>query len=356
MTDPAQKRFIKALKGQVTDRPPIWLMRQAGRYLPEYRETRAKAGSFLDLCYNPELACEVTLQPLRRYDFDAAILFADILLLPHAMGQHLEFLEGEGPKFDPITDAETLAKLKPEDMHKGLEPVYETVRRLKAAIPPETALIGFAGAPWTVATYMLGGKGPAGHDAARVFAYRHPDLFATLMEILTEATADYLIAQVDAGAEAVQLFDSWAGGLPTSLFCAWVIAPAQRITTRINDAHPHIPVIGFPRAAGPLYEAYFQETRVHGVSLDTGLDPIWARDHLQKIGPVQGNLDPMALVAGGDALKREVAYILDCLGRAPYIFNLGHGIVPETPPEHVAELVSMVRSWNREAASPQMRG
>ncbi len=350
------KRLLKVLKGEPVDRPPIWLMRQAGRYLPEYRAVRAEAGSFLDLCYDPEKACEVTHQPLRRYPLDAAILFADILLLPQALGLKLEFLEGEGPKLEPVTDAASLARLTPEKLHEHLAPVYETVRRLKGSLDPSVTLIGFAGAPWTVATYMLGGKGPAGQDAARLWGYRHPDLFAELLDILAETTADYLSAQIEAGAEVVQIFDSWAGGVPDHAFRDWIIAPTKTIVDRLQERHPGVPVIGFPRAVGPFYAPFVRETGVAAVSLDTGLDPAWARDHLQTQVAVQGNLDPMALVAGGDALKSETMRLLDCFGHGRYIFNLGHGIVPQTPPEHVGALGTLLSEWAERKSERESRG
>ncbi len=351
MTRPTQKRLLSVLKGEKVDRPPLWLMRQAGRYLPEYRAVRAEAGSFLDLCYDPEKAAEVTLQPLRRFPLDAAILFADILLIPQALGLDLQFLEGEGPKLQPVETAEDLARLRPERLHEHLAPVYDTVARLKTALDPSVTVIGFAGAPWTVATYMLGGKGPAGQDAARLWGYRHPDLFAQLLDILVETTAAYLNRQIQAGAEVVQIFDSWAGGVPATAFRDWCIAPTRAIVERLRAQHPQIPIIGFPRACGPLYEPFLAETGVTAVSLDTGLDPIWAKRVLQARAPVQGNLDPMALVAGGDVLRREARQLLETFGDAPYIFNLGHGIVPQTPPDHVAQLGSFIKEWADDAGA-----
>jgi uroporphyrinogen decarboxylase len=328
------------------DIPPIWLMRQAGRYLPEYRELRAKAGGFLDLCYNPDFATEVTLQPLRRFEFDAAILFADILLIPHALALDLQFLEGEGPKLSPVTDAASLAALKPERLHEHLAPVYETVRRLREALEPQTTLIGFAGAPWTVATYMLGGKGPAGQDAARLWGYRNPDLMAQLLEILVTTTSSYLQAQIRAGANVVQIFDSWSGGVPSQAFNAWCVRPTRDIVNAVREEFPDIPIIGFPKGAGPMCETYAETTGINAIGVDTGMDPAWAVDNLQNKVAVQGNLDPMALVAGGEAMEVQIRERLAAFGKGPYVFNLGHGIVPQTPPEHVARLVEIVKNWD----------
>ncbi len=349
-TTAPQKRLLKVLKGEAVDRPPVWFMRQAGRYLPEYRETRAKAGSFLNLCYDPELATEVTHQPLRRYDFDAAILFADILLVPHALGQHLEFVEGEGPKLDAIETTEQLAALKPERIHENLAPVYETVRRLAETLPPHVTLIGFAGAPWTVASYMVGGKGSAGLDGVRRWIYGHTDLFDALMDMLVDVTAAYLSAQVKAGAQVLQVFDSWAGGLPPEGFDAWCVEPMKKLVARLKETHPDVPIIGFPRASGALYERFVKAVPVDGVSLDTGIPLDYARTVLQPHTVVQGNLDPMVLVAGGSALDTHVRTRLDALGPDRYIFNLGHGIVPQTPPEHVAQVIAGLQSWASENA------
>ncbi|MGF1453986.1 MAG: uroporphyrinogen decarboxylase [Alphaproteobacteria bacterium] len=344
-TSAPEKRLLKVLKGEAVDRPPVWFMRQAGRYLPEYRETRAKAGSFLNLCYDPELATEVTHQPLRRYDFDAAILFADILLVPHALGQHLEFVEGEGPKLDPIETAEQLAALKPDRIHDHLDPVYETVRRLASTLPPHVTLIGFAGAPWTVASYMVGGKGSIGLDGVRRWIYGNRGLFDSLMDMLVDVTAAYLSAQVKAGAQVLQVFDSWAGGLPPEGFEDWCVRPMHKLVTRLKETHPDVPIIGFPRASGALYEHFVKAVPVDGVSLDTGVPLDYARDVLKPHTVVQGNLDPMVLVAGGEALDTHVRARLDALGPDRYIFNLGHGIVPQTPPEHVARVLSVLQAW-----------
>jgi uroporphyrinogen decarboxylase len=339
----ADKPLLAVLKGERRDPPPIWLMRQAGRYPPEYRAIRAEVPSFLELCFTPELAVEVTLQPIRRFAFDAAILFSDILVVPHALGQTVSFREGEGPVLAPVRSPADIAQLDPARLHDTLAPVYETVRLLAAGLPKEVALVGFAGAPWTVATYMVEGRTSRVFHHAKLLMYRDPASFAALIDCLVEATAQYLLAQVAAGAEIVQLFDTWAGVLPEPEFRRWVIEPTRRIVASLRARHPALPVIGFPRGAGPLYAAYFEATGVTAVSLDTAFPSAVARDALQRIGPVQGNLDPLLLVAGGAALREAAAGIIGTLGGGPFIFNLGHGIVPETPPEHVAELVELVR-------------
>jgi uroporphyrinogen decarboxylase len=323
-------------------------MRQAGRYLPEYRKVRADAGSFLDLCYNPKLAEEVTLQPIRRYGFDAAILFSDILVVPDALGQKVAFKEGEGPVLEPVTDAKGIAALgSPSGVKEALAPVYETVARLRASLPSDVTLIGFAGAPWTVATYMVGGRGSPDQAAAKLLAYREPDTFQRLIDILVEATVEHLSAQVEAGAEVLQIFDTWAGSLPELSFERFALLPAKAIRAKLRDRHPDIPVIAFPRGAGGMAERYFRETSVEGLSLDTGVSPAVARERLQPIGCVQGNLDPLLLVAGGAEMRAQATHILETLGQRPFIFNLGHGIVPQTPPEHVAELVKLVKDWRQ---------
>ena len=323
--------------------PPIWLMRQAGRYLPEYRETRARAGSFLDLCYSPDHAIEVTLQPIRRYGFDAAILFSDILVIPDALGQSVRFEEGTGPLLEPIRDRAGLETLQCDGAVARLAPVLETLKGLARALPAETALIGFAGAPWTVATYMVGGRGSPDQAAAKLWAYREPEIFQRLIDLLVEVTGDYLVAQIEAGAEVIQIFDTWAGSLPPKGFERWCVAPMKKLVARIQAAAPHVPVIGFPRGAGISYLAYVEETGVSAVSLDTSMDRRWAAQQLQSRVCVQGNLDPLMLVAGGDEMRREVDDILETLAGSRFIFNLGHGIVPQTPPEHVAELVNHIR-------------
>jgi uroporphyrinogen decarboxylase len=338
------KPFLQALKGETLSPPPLWLMRQAGRYLPEYLAVRAKSKNFLHFCYSPDLAVEVTLQPLRRYAFDAAILFSDILVVPDALGQKVEFTSGHGPQLEPIkTEAQLEAVIKLDGFHEHLKPVYETVRRLAVEIPPTTALIGFSGAPWTVATYMVEGKGSKDYAEVREIAYRDPVFFQRLIDLLVDRTASYLIEQVNQGAEALQVFDSWAGVLSETQFVKWAIEPMAEIVKRIKYVHPTIPIIGFPRGAGAMYERYVVETGVDGVGIDHALPLEWARDHVQKHVTVQGNLDNLLLVSGGEAMEREVKRILEILGGGPFIFNLGHGIVPHTPPENVARLCALVR-------------
>ncbi len=338
-----EKRLLKALNKQSVDRPPFWFMRQAGRYLPEYREVRAQAGNFLDLCYSPEKATEVTLQPIRRYGMDAAILFADILLIPDALGQHLEYREGEGPVLAPITDTAALSQLTPEKIHDRLDPVYETVDRLSSALPDETALIGFAGSPWTVACYMVEGHGSKEFAAPRLWALQDEAGFQALIDILVESTVAYLSRQIDAGADAVQLFDSWAGVLSDDQFARWSIAPTKAIVDRLRESHPETPIIGFPRGGGSKSREYLLETGVNACGLDTAMSASWSAEALQPIAAVQGNLDPLTLVAGGDAMLNQARDILNALGGGPFIFNLGHGIVPQTPPEHVDELSALLR-------------
>lgn len=339
----ADKRLIRALKGEGLKHPPVWLMRQAGRYLPEYREVRARAGSFLDLCYNPALATEVTLQPIRRFGFDAAILFSDILVVAHALGQSVGFEEGRGPVLEPLADGKDLAKLSLDRFHERLAPVYETVTRIKGALAGETALIGFAGAPWTVASYMI--EGGSTRDFARAKGWMHGRItdFAALVDLLVEATSQYLIGQVEAGAEVLQLFDSWAGALSHPDMRQFSLAPLRRIVATVHARHPEIPIILFPRGVGAGYLDFAAEKFAAGLGLDSGVPLEWARDHLQTQICVQGNLDPQLLVTGGRSMSAGVARILHRLGRGPFIFNLGHGIVPETPPEHVTELVKLVR-------------
>jgi uroporphyrinogen decarboxylase len=318
-------------------------MRQAGRYLPEYRATRAQAGSFLDLCYNPELAAEVTLQPIRRFGFDAAILFADILLIPQALGQGLAFKENEGPVLDTIRTAGELVRLNPDGIHKTLGPVYEAVERIKAALPPSCTLIGFAGAPWTVATYMLEGRGSKDFAAAKTWAFGNPAGLQQLMDILVAATISYLDRQVQAGAEVVQLFDTWAGVLPENEFRRFCIDPVRRIIAALKEKYPTLPVIAFPRGAGALYEGYALATGADALGLDYTMPLGWSRDHLWNKHPVQGNLDPRLLVVGGPALADGVHRLLRSFQGKNHIFNLGHGIVPETPVHHVEELVRLVK-------------
>lgn len=344
-TEPTTKPLLQALAGETVWPPPVWLMRQAGRYLPEYREVRAHAGSFLDLCYTPDLAAEVTLQPIRRYGFDAAILFSDILVVPHALGQVVGFVEGEGPRLSPVRSAEDLAGLSIDGFGDGgvLAPVYEAVRLIRAALPERCALIGFAGAPWTVAAYMVEGGGSRDFQIIKQWAYADPDGFQKLIDLLVDATVRHLSSQIAAGAEVVQIFDSHSGVLPADGFERWVIAPTARIVAALRDAYPDVPVIGFPRGAGVFYERYLRETKVQAVGLDTAIPPEWARRTLGPAQPLQGNLDPISLLVGGDAMTRAVDGICEALGAGPFIFNLGHGIVKETPPENVAALVAHLR-------------
>jgi len=339
------KLYLRALKGETLDRPPFWLMRQAGRYLPEYREVRSGSRNFLDFCYSPDLAVEVTLQPLRRYGFDAAILFSDILVVPDALGQKVEFLEGEGPILEPVSTVEDFAKLSMNDFHGHLQKVYDTVGRLSNEIPETTALIGFAGAPWTVSTYMVEGRGSKDYAKVRTLAYQDPVFFGNLIDLLVDATASYLIKQADCGAESLQLFDTWAGVLSPSQFEKWVIEPTAEIVRRIKVVHPDIPIVGFPRGAGILYRDFVKKTGVNGVSLDSTIPVRWAADNLQDLCTVQGNLDNMLLIAGGEAMEAEICEIVNTLGKGPFIFNLGHGILPHTPPEHVNRLAHMIREW-----------
>lgn len=339
-----KSRLIEALKGQTVTPPPIWLMRQAGRYLPEYREVRAKAGSFLDLCLNPALAAEVTLQPLRRFDLDAAIVFSDILMVPYALGQTVAFVEGEGPRLDPIKDGKDLARLDPSAATERFEAVYETLERVRVGLPAGVPVIGFCGAPWTVATYMVEGGGSKEQTAARMWAYRDPGGFQRLIDLLVETSIAYLRGQVAAGAGALQIFDSWAGSLPNDEFARWCNYPTRAIVTGVKAVYPDIPIIGFPRGCGASAERYAQETRVDAIGCDTSMSLAYICETLQPRLTVQGNLDPLLLVAGGIHLERRVKEILDLLSGRPFVFNLGHGIVPETPPEHVAKLVDLVKN------------
>ncbi len=334
--------MLDVLKGKAVSPPPLWMMRQAGRYLPEYRETRKRAGSFLDLCYNPDLAVEVTLQPIERFGFDASILFSDILVVPHALGRDVRFEEGRGPLLTPITAAEILA-LESETFHVNLEPVYETVRRLRAKLPGETTLIGFCGAPWTVATYMIAGHGTPDQAPARLFAYREPEAFSRLLKVLADHSAAYLIRQIEAGADVVQIFDSWSGVLDDVSFEAFCVEPVAQIVRQVKAVHPDVPIIGFPKGAGERYRDYRQKTGITGLGLDWTV-PLGLAKELQAGGAVQGNLDPLRLVAGGKALADGVDSILKALGDGPLIFNLGHGITPETPVAHVEAMVKRVRT------------
>ncbi len=335
----SDKPILNVLRGAAIEPRPVWLMRQAGRYLPEYRETRTKAPDFLSLCLNPKLAAEITLQPIRRFGFDAAILFADILLIPHGLGQKVWFATGEGPKLEPLTP-ETVKTLKKDQVQRTLAPVFETVARVRSDLPKTTALIGFAGAPWTVATYMIAGGSSDDSTPARLFALRHPSAFAALLECLVDATVDYLVAQVEAGAEVLQIFESWAGTIPADAVENFSIEPIREIVARVHRHTPSTPVIVFPRGAGANYPRY-ASTGATALSVDAHTSPGWVHKETKMV--VQGNLDPIALIAGGQPLKTAVGNVLaDTKGR-PHIFNLGHGIRPETPLAHVEELLRLIR-------------
>jgi uroporphyrinogen decarboxylase len=323
--------------------PPVWMMRQAGRYLPEYRAVREKAGGFLDLCFNPELAADVTLQPVQRFGFDAAILFSDILVMPLALGRKVWFVDGEGPRLEPLSDAKALMALRDAADATILAPIYETVRRVKAALKPETALIGFCGAPWTVATYMIAGQGTADQAPAKMLAAREPVAFQHLVDCLVEASVEYLARQLDAGADVVQIFDTWAGSLPADEFERWCVQPTRQLVSKLRAKKPGAKVIGFPRGANKNIPRYVGETGITAVSLGNEIDRAFARDEIQTRVPVQGNVDPLALLEGGDALAREVDDVLATLGGGPLIFNLGHGILPTTPIAHVEQMLKRVR-------------
>lgn len=337
----SDRKMLRVLNGETISPPPVWLMRQAGRYLPEYREVRAKAGGFLNLCYTPDFAVEVTLQPIRRYGFDAAILFSDILVIPDALGRNVWFEEGHGPRMDPI-DADGIKALKGTGVLDHLKPVFETVGRLRNELPAETTLIGFCGAPWTVATYMIAGRGTPDQAPARLFAYRNPELFDHLLALLADISADYLVEQIDAGADAVQIFDSWAGVLGEAEFDRFSVKPVRRMISSIRARRPQAKIIAFAKGAGLLLKDYRKMTGADAIGLDWSVPLSFAAD-LQKEGPVQGNLDPMRVVAGGQALDEGIDRILDALGNGPLIFNLGHGITPQADPETVAHLVKRVR-------------
>jgi len=339
-----QKKILRALAGETQDVPPIWMMRQAGRYLPEYRATRAQAGDFLKLCYNPELAAEVTLQPIRRYGFDAAILFADILLIPQALGADLWFVTGEGPRLSTITTEDDFAKLGPvTDIHETLNPIYETVKILARELPAETTLIGFAGAPWTVATYMIAGRGTPDQGPAHALKQENRPLFEALLARITEATIDYLSKQIEAGAEVVKIFDSWAGSLKGEDFRKYALEPCREITAALKQRHPGIPVIGFPREAGEKYLGFAKETGIDCLALDNSVDPVWAAQNLQVDGCVQGNLASRHMVTGGQDLVDETRAIVQAFKNGPHIFNLGHGITPDADPDNVQLMIDTVR-------------
>lgn len=344
--DTADKLLIRALSGETLETPPVWMMRQAGRYLPEYRETRAKAGDFLKLCYNPELATEVTLQPIRRYGFDAAILFADILLIPQALGADLWFVTGEGPRLSTITSKADFNKLgDADDVHETLSPIYQTVRNLREALPPETALIGFAGAPWTVATYMIAGRGTPDQAPALALMNEKPAVFDALIELITEATIQYLVEQIKAGAEVVKIFDSWAGVLSGFQFAKYATRPTARIVSVLREEYPHVKIIGFPR--GTSNEGilnYTKTTEIDAVAIGADVDADWAVENLQSITCVQGNLDQSLLVSGGEKLVSETKRIKAAFAGGPHIFNLGHGITPDADPDNVSRMVDALRS------------
>jgi uroporphyrinogen decarboxylase len=338
-----QKPLLEVLDGHRQSTPPIWMMRQAGRYLPEYREVRQRAGSFLDLCFNPKLAAEVTLQPVRRFQFDAAILFSDILVIPQALGQPVSFEAGEGPRLTPLQDPKVIARLSGEADQSVLAPIYETIAFVKAALAAPTALLGFCGAPWTVATYMIAGRGTPDQAPARIFAYQYPQAFAELIDVLVQASASYLIRQFKAGVDAVQIFDTWAGVLPPEEFTRWCVEPVQRIIGEVRRTVPRAKIIGFPRGAGTRLLRYVDEVAVDAVSLDWTVDRTFAREQIQRRLAVQGNLDPLALLAGGAALDQAVDAVLGAFADGSFIFNLGHGILPDTPIAHVERMLKRVR-------------
>lgn len=340
----ADKLLMRSLAGETLPTPPIWMMRQAGRYLPEYRATRAQAGDFLSLCYNPELAAEVTLQPIRRYGFDAAILFADILLIPQALGADLWFVTGEGPRLSTITTEDDFAKLGGvDDIHETLSPIYETLKILRGALPAQTARIGFAGAPWTVATYMIAGRGTPDQGPAHRLKDENRPLFQRLMDLITAATIDYLSMQIDAGAEVVKLFDSWAGSLKGADFDDFALAPARTIIAALKSRHPDTPIIAFPREAGEKYVSFARATGADCVALDNSVAPEWAAEHVQIDGPVQGNLASHLMVTGGQALIDDVRAIKSAFAKGPHIFNLGHGITPDADPANVQLMIDTLR-------------
>ena len=339
----SSKPLLRVLAGETLSPPPLWLMRQAGRHLSEYMALRAKAENFLNFCYSPDLAVEATLQPIRRYGFDAAILFCDILVIPDALGQQVSFVPGEGPKLNALTTLEAVKTLQMDGLHEHLAPVYETISRLRNELPDPVTLIGFAGAPWTVATYVVEGGGSKDYQNVRGWAYSAPDEFQVLIDLLTEATTSYLLRQVEAGAEVLQIFDSWAGVLPPSQFERWVVAPFQKIVAAVKARYPETPIIGFPRGAGLQYAGFAEKTGVDAVSLDVTVPLEWAAENVQPHCVVQGNLDNLALMAGGSEMDAEIERILDILGRGPLIFNLGHGVLPATPVAHVERLRDLVR-------------
>ncbi|MBI1775618.1 MAG: uroporphyrinogen decarboxylase [Proteobacteria bacterium] len=341
---PETKPLLAVLAGRKQTPPPWWLMRQAGRYLPEYHKVRGQAASFVEFCLNPDLATEATLQPVRRFGMDAAILFSDIPMVPLGLGQKLWYVDGEGPRLDALRDSAGVQQLRLEPFLERLSPIFETVRRVRAALPRTVALIGFAGSPWTIAAYMVEGGSSKEFIGARRWALADPEGFGRLIDVLVKATVSYLDRQIQSGAEAVQLFDSWAGLLPELQFRRWVIEPTRQIVTELRARHPHVPIIGFPRGAGLLYGDYATETQVDALCLDTSLPLNWAMAHLPAHLPIQGNLDPVALLAGGEALRGAVQRIIELCSTRPHVFNLGHGILPGTPIDHVAELAQLIRA------------
>ena len=337
--------LLDTLRGANGSQRPVWLMRQAGRYLPEYRALRAQKGGFLALVYDSEAAAEITLQPIRRFGFDGAILFSDILIVPYAMGQDLEFLTGEGPRLSPRLVDHALNALAA--VPERLSPIYETVSRVKAGLGSGRTLLGFAGSPWTVATYMVAGEGSRDQHETRAMAYRDPEAFQAIVDAIVGVTVEYLAGQVNAGAEAVQLFDSWAGSLAPAEFERWVIAPNAAIVKALKLRSPDLPIMGFPKGAGEKLPAYARETRVDAIALDETIDPLWAAQALPAGMPVQGNIDPLLLLAGGSELERQALRILDAFADRPHVFNLGHGIGQHTPVEHVEALLGVVRGWRK---------
>ena len=346
MTPPLPpKPFVEVLSGHRQPVPPVWMMRQAGRYLPEYREVRAKAGGFLDLCFTPDFAAEVTLQPVRRFNFDAAIIFSDILVVPHALGRSVRFEVGEGPRLDPLDTPDKVETLARQADFAKLEPVYEALRRVRRELDQKIALIGFCGAPWTVATYMVAGQGTPDQGPARMMAYRHPEAFSKIIDVLVENSIRYLLGQLEAGADVLQIFDTWAGVLPPREFARWSVEPTKRIVAGVRRQVPDAKIIGFPRGAGALLPGYVEATGVDAVSIDWAAEPALVRERVQTRVAVQGNLDPLALIAGGAALDQAVDDVLANYAKGRLIFNLGHGIQPETPIAHVEQMLRRVRAY-----------
>jgi uroporphyrinogen decarboxylase len=338
------KPILEVLSGRAQAVPPVWFMRQAGRYLPEYRALRERAGSFLNLCFTPDMAAEATLQPIKRFGFDAAILFSDILVVPHALGRSVTFEAGEGPRLEPLDDTVKLNALAADADDAVFAPVYEAVRRVKAQLPPNVALLGFCGAPWTVATYMVAGRGTPDQAPARLMAYREPQAFARMIDILVTVSSRYLVEQLRAGADAVQIFDTWAGVLPPAEFARWCIEPVRKMIANVRGQIPEAKIIGFPRGAGASLGTYVDQVPVNAVSIDWTAEPGFVRERVQTKVAVQGNLDPLALLAGGAALDRAVDGILQNFAAGPFIFNLGHGILPETPIAHVEQTLRRIRN------------